>query len=142
MSAPARRSGTGQEPSEPSPLRVLAEERRSFAFAFAGLAHAWRTQRHMRLHAGIGLLAALCGVALGLGPAEWAVLLLTITAVLVLELLNTVIEAVVDLASPHHHPLAKVAKDVSAGAVLVAAIGSVAVGAALFLPRIWRLLVA
>ena len=139
MSGPAGRSEPAEESPPAAPL--LAEEKRAFAFAFAGLAHAWRTQRHMRTHAGIGLTAALCAAALGLDPAEWAVLLLTITVVLVLEMLNTVIESVVDLASPHYHPLAKVAKDVSAGAVLVAALGSIAVGAALFVPRLWRLLV-
>ena len=92
------------------------------------------------MHVGVGLLAVVGGAALGLAPAEWAVLLLTITAVLVLELLNTVVESVVDLASPGYHPLAKVAKDVAAGAVLTVAVGSIAVGAALFLPRLWRLL--
>ena len=124
----------------PRPRGVLAREARSFSFAFAGLAHAWRTQPHLRIHAGIGALAIVVGAGFGLSPGEWAVLLLTITAVVVLELLNTVVEAVVDLASPEVHPLAKVAKDVAAGAVLVGAIGSVFVGAALFVPRAWRLL--
>ncbi|HEV8635007.1 MAG TPA: diacylglycerol kinase family protein [Chloroflexota bacterium] len=140
MSGPAGHSERSEE-SPSAAARILAEEKRSFAFAVAGLTHVWRTQRHMRIHVGIGLVAALCAAALRLGPSEWAVLLLTITAVLVLEMLNTVIESVVDLASPHYHPLAKAAKDVAAGAVLVAAIGSVAVGAALFLPRLWWLLV-
>lgn len=119
----------------------MERERRAFGHAFAGLGHAWRTQPHLRVHAGIGALAVVAGAAFGLSPGEWAVLLLTITAVLVLELLNTVVEAVVDLASPEVHPLAKVAKDVAAGAVLVGAIGSVCVGAALFGPRLWRILV-
>jgi diacylglycerol kinase len=113
---------------------------RAFRFAFEGLAYAWRSQPHLRVHAAIGSLAVVVGAGLGLNPAEWAVLLLTITAVLVLEMLNTVVEAVVDLASPERHPLAKIAKDVAAGAVLVAALGSLLVGAALFLPRLWRLL--
>ena len=56
-----------------------------------------------------------------------------------LELLNTVVEAVVDLVTPDYHPLARVAKDVAAGAVLVSAIGGLAVGAFLFLPRLWAL---
>jgi diacylglycerol kinase len=138
----AARDGTASAGAPATgPGRALADEKRSFGFAFAGLAHAWRTQRHLRIHVGIGLLALVFGAALGLDPAEWAVLLLTITAVLVLEMLNTVIESAVDLASPGYHPLAKVAKDVAAGAVLVAALGSVAVGGALFLPRLWRLLV-
>src|SRR5687768_8271410 len=120
----------------------MERERRAFSFAFQGLAHAWRTQPHLRIHVGIGSLAVVVAAAFRLSPGEWAVLMLTITAVLVLELLNTVVEAVVNLASPEHHPLAKVAKDVAAAAVLVAAIGSVFVGAVLFLPRLWRLLLA
>ena len=119
---------------------MMARERRSFGFAFAGIGHAWRTQPHLRVQAGIGVAAVGLGALLTLTPAEWAVLLGSITLVLVLELLNTVVEAVVDLASPGRHPLAKVAKDVAAGAVLVAAMGSVAIGAALFLPRIVTLL--
>jgi undecaprenol kinase len=119
---------------------AIAREVRAFRFAFEGLAHAWRSQPHLRIHAGIGSLAVVVGAGLGLSPGEWAVLLLTITAVLVLEMLNTVVEAVVDLASPECHPLAKIAKDVAAGAVLVAALGSLLVGAALFVPRLWRLL--
>jgi diacylglycerol kinase len=127
---------SGAEPRTPA----LWREVRAFRFAFEGLAYAWRSQPHLRVHAAIGSLAVVVGAGLGLNPAEWAVLLLTITAVLVLEMLNTVVEAVVDLASPERHPLAKIAKDVAAGAVLVAALGSLLVGAALFLPRLWRLL--
>jgi diacylglycerol kinase len=115
---------------------VLARERRSFAYAFAGIGHAWRTQAHLRIHVGIGLLALVLSWALALTPPEWAVVLSAITLVLVLEMLNTAVEAAVDLASPERHPLAKVAKDVTAGAVLVAAIGSVLVALALFGPRL------
>jgi len=119
---------------------VLSEERASFGYAFQGIAYAWSTQRHLRVHAVLATLAVLLGAGLRIGPTEWAVLCLTIAVVFALELLNTVVEAVVDLASPDYHPLAKVAKDVAAGAVLVAAGGGVAVGAFLFVPRIWSLL--
>lgn len=119
---------------------VLSEERASFGYAFQGIGYAWSTQRHLRIHAVLAALAVLLGVVLRIGPTEWAVLCLTVVAVIALELLNTVVEAVVDLASPDYHPLAKVAKDVAAGAVLVAACGGVAVGAFLFVPRIWSLL--
>ena len=115
---------------------VLARERRSFGYAFAGIGHAWRTQAHLRIHVGIGLLALVLCWALALSPAEWAVVLSAITLVLVLEMLNTAVEAAVDLASPERHPLARIAKDVTAGAVLVAAIGSVLVALALFGPRL------
>ena len=125
--------------TEGEPPGLLARERRSFGYAFAGVAHAWRTQAHLRIHVGIGLLALVLAWALGLSAAEWAILLTTITLVLVLELLNTAVEAAVDLASPERHPLAKIAKDVTAGAVLVAAVGSVLVAVALFGPRLLAL---
>jgi diacylglycerol kinase len=118
---------------------ALARERRSFGFAFAGLRHAWATQPHLRIHLGIALLALLLAWALALTPPEWAVVLAMITLVLALELLNTAVESTVDLASPDYHPLAKVAKDVTAGAVLVASIGSVLVAVALFVPRLLAL---
>ena len=111
------------------------EERRSFGYAFEGLKHAWVTQRHLRIHVALGLLAAGMGLALGLGPGEWAALLTIMTVVIALELLNTVVEAAVDLASPQFHPKAKVAKDVAAGAVLVSAAGAALVGAVIFLPK-------
>jgi diacylglycerol kinase (ATP) len=119
---------------------VLREERASFGYAFQGIGHAWSTQRHLRIHAVLATLAVLLALGLRISAAEWAVLCLTIATVLALELLNTVVEAVVDLTSPDYHPLARVAKDVAAGAVLIAAFGGVAVGAFLFLPRIWALI--
>jgi diacylglycerol kinase len=118
----------------------LRKERSSFGYALAGLKYGWRTQRHLRIHAVIAALAVGAGLVLSLTAAEWAVILTLITLVTALELLNTVVEVVVDLVSPEYHPLAKIAKDVAAGAVLVAAMGAVAAGAALFLPRIIRLL--
>ena len=72
----------------------------------------------------------------GLRGTELAILLLTIGFVLVLEALNTALEALVDLASPEYHPLAKIAKDVAAAAVLIAAITAVLVGLVLLLPRL------
>jgi len=125
--------------TDEKPAGALARERRSFGYAFAGIGHAWRTQTHLRIHVGIGLLALVLAWALALTPPEWAVVLATITLVLVLELLNTAVEAAVDLASPDDHPLARVAKDVTAGAVLVASIGAVLVAVALFVPRLLTL---
>jgi diacylglycerol kinase (ATP) len=117
----------------------LARERRSFGHAFAGVRHAWRTQPHLRIHVGLALLALALAWALALTPPEWAVVLAMITLVLALELLNTAVEATVDLASPDYHPLAKVAKDVTAGAVLVGSGGAVLVAVALFVPRLLAL---
>ena len=111
---------------------------RSFTFAFAGLAYLFRTQRNARVHAAVG--AAACGLAfyLGISRVEWAVLVLAIALVLILEGLNTAIEAAIDLACPKIHPLGKVAKDLGAGMVLVGAIASVALGLLILGPPLWR----
>ena len=80
------------------------------------------------------------GVALGLGTLEWAVVSLTIALVIMMEALNSGIELAVTLASPERRPEAKAAKDIAAGAVLIAAIASVAVGLLIFGPRIVSLI--
>lgn len=130
--------GSSLSPSPPSSL--LVQERASFRHAFAGLCHAWGTQRHLRIHAVLGAVASGTAILLRVSPGEWAVLLLTIALMFALEMLNTVVEVVVDMISPDCHPQAKVAKDVAAGAVLITAVGAVAVGVAIFLPRIAALL--
>jgi diacylglycerol kinase len=113
---------------------------RSFSFAFAGIAYAVRTQRNLRVHLVIaGLVVAAAG-GLQVTAIEWALLALTIGVVLAGELLNTAAELVVDLATQEHHPLAKAAKDVAAAAVLMTALAAVGVGAAIFGPRLWRLI--
>lgn len=111
---------------------------RSFYYAFAGLAHLFRTQRNARIHAVMGILACAVAAWLGVSRAEWAVLVFTIALVLILEGLNTAVEAAIDLASPRYHPLAKAAKDLAAGMVLIAAIASVAVGLLILGPPLWR----
>ena len=111
---------------------------RSFGFAFAGIGHLIRTQRNARIELAIGIAAVVAGLILGLSSAEWAALVVTICLVLILEGLNTSLELAVDLASPELHPKAKAAKDLAAGTVLIAALGSVAVGVALFGPKLVR----
>ncbi len=108
----------------------------SFRYAFAGVAHVFRTQRNMKVHAAIAAAVCAAGIVLGVTPIEWAVLALTIGFVVQAEVMNTAVEAVVDKASPEPHPLARVAKDCAAGAVVVSAITAVIVGAIIFLPRI------
>ncbi len=108
----------------------------SFRFAFAGVAHAFRTQRNMKAHAVIATTVCVAGVAFGVTRVEWAVLALTIGLVVQVEIMNTAVEAVVDKASPESHPLARIAKDCAAGAVVVSAITAVIVGAIIFLPRL------
>ena len=111
---------------------------RSFYFASAGLAYLFRTQRNARIHAFAGLCACAVGAWLRLDAVRWALLVFTIALVLILEGLNTAIEAAIDLAMPKVHPLAKAAKDLAAGMVLIAAIASVLVGLLILGPPLWR----
>lgn len=106
--------------------------------ALAGIAYGLRTQRHLRFHC----CAAVCAVGLGyysgLTMLQWGLLTITIAAVIAAELINTAIEAIVDLVSPEQHPLAKAAKDTAAGAVLVVAGAALVLGILLFYPTIVR----
>ncbi len=100
----------------------------SIRFALAGVAHTLRTQRNFKIHLALAALALALAVWLGLPRGESAALLLAIGLVLQAELLNTAVEAAVDKASPEIHPLAGIAKDCAAGAVLVSALIAIAVG--------------
>jgi diacylglycerol kinase (ATP) len=104
----------------------------SFRYALDGILHGFRAQRHMRFHFIVAVLALLAGVIYGLTRAELLVLLFSIALVLIAEMFNTAVEAVVDLVTQTYHPLAKHAKDVAAGAVLVAALNAIVVGLILF----------
>lgn len=111
----------------------------SFSFALAGLHYAFRSQRNLRIHVAVTVVVVIAGLVLRINRLEWAVAAALVALVIGLELLNTAIEALVDLASPSPHPLARAAKDSAAAATLAAALGSVAVGLIIFLPRIWNL---
>lgn len=117
--------------SDPLPLRGL---RASFGYALQGLRLAWRSQRNFRLEVYIAILAI--GMALWL-RVELVPVLLLVALVLGLELANTALEAVVDLASPNFHPLAKAAKDVAAAAVLVVSLLAALIGLIMFVPPLW-----
>lgn len=107
----------------------------SFRYAAQGFFYGFRSQRNFRIHVITGSLVFFLGLGLQLPPGQLAVLVLTVAAVLVLELLNTAIEAVVDLAiGRRFHPLARIAKDCAAAAVLVAALASLLVALLLLLP--------
>ncbi len=115
----------------------------SFKYAGAGVYYALRTQRNFRIHLFIGALAIALGVFLHLRSIEMAVISLTSGLVLVMELLNTAIESVVDLTvKQSYHELAKVAKDCAAGAVLVSAFTAILVAGALLLPPLLTLIQA
>jgi diacylglycerol kinase len=116
---------------------AVARTFRSFRYAFAGIGYLFRTQRNARIHLVVGSLVCAVAAWVRISRAEWAVLVFTVALVLILEGLNTAVEAAVDLASPQVHPLAKAAKDVAAGMVLIAAVASAAVGFLILGPPLW-----
>jgi diacylglycerol kinase (ATP) len=100
----------------------------SVNFAIQGILHATRTQKHMRYHFCAAILLLVAVLFLRISALEFTVLCLSVAFVLFAEMINTAVEAIVDLVSPEYHPLAKVAKDVAAGAVLIAAFGTAVMG--------------
>jgi len=106
---------------------------KSFNFALQGIKYCIVKERHMQFH----ILAAAAVIVLGwylkISWLKWTILFLTITLVIVLEMVNTAIEKTIDLITPEYHPYAEVAKNVAAGAVLVAALNAIIIGAAIFL---------
>ena len=129
------------EPVPPTPERLRPPEglwrRRvaSFGHAGRGVWSALRSEVHMRLHAVATVVVIGLGFYSGLSRLEWALVALAVAGVWAAELMNTAIEALTDLASPAYHPLAGKAKDVAAGAVLLAALGALVVGALVFVPH-------
>jgi diacylglycerol kinase len=113
---------------------------KSFGFAFDGLREAIVKGRNFRIQLTLGILAVILGLILRLDASGWLDLTIVIILVLILELMNTSIESLVDMVSPEIQEKAKVAKDVAAATVLVASIGSVVVGVLLFVPRLLPLL--
>lgn len=103
-----------------------------FKYAVEGVVHVFRTQRHMRFHFLAMVLVLIVSLVFKLKREEVIVLLFTITLVLAAEMFNTAIEAVVDLVTQTYHPLAKFAKDIASGAVLITAINALAIGFLLF----------
>ncbi len=106
----------------------LVSRARSFRYAFAGWWFVIRTQRNAWIHAVISVLVVLAGIWLNLPTRDWAAIVIAIAMVWTAEFLNTALEAVVDLASPQQHELARVGKDVGAAAVLIAAGSSAVIG--------------
>lgn len=109
----------------------------AFGHAFRGWWYVLKTQHNAWIHAIAAVVVFIAALWLGLPARDWAVLILTVTMVFAAEFVNTAIEAVVDLASPVHHPLAKVGKDVGAAAVLIAALAAVLIGLLILGPPLW-----
>jgi diacylglycerol kinase (ATP) len=104
-----------------------------FRVAMGGVVFTFKTQRHMRVHLYVVLIVLLLGMFMNLGLRELLVLLFTISLVIIAEMFNSAIEATVDLVQPNYHPLAKFAKDIAAGAVLITSILAVVVGSLIML---------
>lgn len=109
---------------------------KSFEFAASGLRGILVQERNFKIQVSLGFLAVILGFVLNISPNEWLHLVIVITLVLVLELINTSIEEIVDLISPQLQEKAKIAKDVAAATVLVASFGSLVIGGLLFIPKI------
>ncbi|MCC6299830.1 MAG: diacylglycerol kinase family protein [Anaerolineales bacterium] len=109
----------------------------SIGHALRGWQYVLKTQQNAWIHSITAIGVILLGLWLNIPPRDWAVLVLTIAMVFTAEFINTSIEAVVDLASPKKNPLAKVGKDVGAGAVLVAALAGVLIGLLILGPPLW-----
>ena len=105
----------------------------SFGYALSGLKEAILTERNIKVMLGVGLCAVIAGFVLRLDALSWAMILFLIGSVLCAELMNTAIEAAVDVASPTEHPLAKKAKDIAAAAVIIMSATAAVVGLVVYI---------
>lgn len=109
---------------------------KAFGYAFVGIRSAVLAERNIQIHLFVSVVVISFGIWLSLSPVEWIFILFAIGGMLSLEMLNSAIERVVDLVTKEFHPLAKDAKDIAAGAVLLYAIISVIIGVIIFLPKL------
>jgi diacylglycerol kinase len=112
----------------------------SFRDAFRGIGHVIGTQRNAKIQCVIGIVTLIAAGALKVSPRDWALLVLTVVAVLAAEAGNTALEEIVNVVSPEQSEAARIAKDAAAGAVLLIAMGAVTVGLFILGPPLWRLL--
>lgn len=108
----------------------------SFKCAIQGIKQAVKTERNVKIHITIMILVIIAGIVLKINTQEWIICIILFGLVISLELVNSAIEATVDIAMPEINEKAKVAKDVAAGAVLVSAIASAIIGLIIFIPEV------
>jgi len=125
---------------DPAQYSAKVSENRvaSFGYAVAGCLHMLRYAPNLRIQAVATLLVVGLGAWLGLSALAWAVIVLTIGLNWFAEFMNAALEAAVNLASPEHHPMAQLAKDIAAGAVLVTTLMALLIAALLLLPPFWE----
>ncbi|KYG36114.1 diacylglycerol kinase family protein [Priestia endophytica] len=107
---------------------------KSFSYAFSGIKTSFQSELHLKIHSFAGVLALGSGFYFQITQIEWIVIILLIMGMFSLEMMNTAIEKTVDLVTRDYHHLAKKAKDIAAGAVLVYAIGAMVIGIIIFWP--------
>ena len=107
----------------------------SFIYAFNGLVYAFKTQLNFKVHCIAAVFTILLGAYLGLSNTEWTLIAIAIGLVIVVELINTAIEVLVDLVSPEQHPKAGAIKDIAAAAVLISAVMALVIGLFVFIPK-------
>lgn len=120
------------------PERSAASRTESFRNAFAGLGYTISTQRNAWIHSAVTIAVIGLAIWLRLAALEWAALVAAMGLVWVAELFNTSLETIIDLTSPEVHPLAARAKDVSAAAVMVAALAAALIGGFVFIPHLFE----
>ena len=108
----------------------------SFNFAFEGIIHTLRTQRNMRIHLAVAFVVIVTALIVNVTKLELIALLISITFVLIAEMINTAVEAAIDIATTSFDPMAKLAKDIAAGAVLIASVNAIAVGYLVFAGKV------
>ena len=122
-------------------MRKMKKIRNSFKYAIEGIWTSFKTERNMKIHIFIMILVIIAGIILNINKSEWIICIILFAIVIGSELFNTSIETIVDMVMPEKNEKAKIAKDVSAGAVLVVAIGAAIIGLVIFVPRILNILI-
>lgn len=122
-------------------MRKMKKIRNSFKYAIEGICTSFKTERNMKIHIFIMILVIIAGIILKINKSEWIICIILFAIVIGSELFNTSIETIVDMVMPEKNEKAKIAKDVSAGAVLVVAIGAAIIGLVIFVPRILNILI-
>ncbi|MBK5107157.1 MAG: diacylglycerol kinase family protein [Anaerolineales bacterium] len=119
-------------------IDFLKTRARSFRYAFGGWWYVIRTQRNAWIHTVVSLAVLGIAIWLGLNRYDWALIIIAIAMVWTAEFINTALEAIVDLASPEQHELARISKDVGASAVLIAAGSAALIGLIILGPPLWN----
>ena len=122
-------------------MRKMKKIRNSFKYAIEGIWTSFKTERNMKIHIFIMILVIIAGIILKINKSEWIICIILFAIVIGSELFNTSIETIVDMVMPEKNEKAKIAKDVSAGAVLVVAIVAAIIGLVIFVPRILNILI-